>query len=159
MQPAEGSDGTGGRWRIARKVAEDPGISVHDRQARHTRKSPGARRDGYRAHIRAEPATGLITDEQLTQAAGPDNSDAAAATQMITRETEEAEVYGDSAYGTGDLRAALAEAGTRRSSSPACGRTTVSTGPTPGRCRPPGGSRRADIVTRPCRLCWGPRRL
>jgi IS5 family transposase len=111
VEPAEGSDGTDGRWRIARKVAEDRVISVNDPEARHTRKSPEARRDGYRAHICAEPATGLITDEQLTQAAGPDNSDAAVAAQMIARETGEAEVYGDSAYGTGDLRAALAEAG------------------------------------------------
>jgi hypothetical protein len=77
VEPAEGSDGTDGRWRIARKVAEDRVISVHDPEARHTRKSPEARRDGYRAHVSAEPATGLIADEQLTRAAGPDNSDAA----------------------------------------------------------------------------------
>ena len=111
VEPAEGSDGTDGRWRIARKVAEDRVISVNDPQARHTRKSPEARRDGYRAHVSAEPATGLITDEQLTRAAGPDNSDAAVAAQMIAREAEAAEVYGDSAYGTGGLRAALAQAG------------------------------------------------
>ena len=111
VEPAEGSDGTDGRWRIARKVAEDRVISVHDPEARHTRKSPEARRDGYRAHVSAEPATGLITDEQLTRAAGPDNSDAAVAAQMIAREAAPAEVYGDSAYGTGDLRAALTGAG------------------------------------------------
>jgi hypothetical protein len=111
VEPAEGSDGTDGRWRIARRVAEDRVISVHDPEARHTRKSPEARRDGYRAHVSAEPATGLITDEQLTRAAGPDNRDAAVAAQMIARETQTAEVYGDSAYGTGGLRAALAGAG------------------------------------------------
>jgi hypothetical protein len=111
VEPAEGSDGTDGRWRIARKVAEDRVISVNDPEARHTRKSPEARRDGYRAHVSAEPATGLITDEQLTRAAGPENSDAAVAAQMIAREAAPAEVYGDSAYGTGDLRAALTGAG------------------------------------------------
>jgi hypothetical protein len=111
VEPAEGSDGTDGRWRIARKVAEDRVISVNDPEARHTRKSPGARRDGYRAHVAAEPATGLITDEQLTRAAGPGNSDAAVGAQMIAQEAAPAEVYGDSAYGTGDLRAALAGAG------------------------------------------------
>jgi len=111
VEPAEGSDGTDGRWRIARKVAEDRVISVNDPEARHTRKSPEARRDGYRAHVSAEPATGLITDEQLTRAAGPANSDAAAAAQMIAREAAPAEVCGDSAYGTGDLRAALTGAG------------------------------------------------
>ena len=51
--PAEGSDGTDGRWRIARKVAEDRVVSVNDPEARHTRKSPEARRDGYRAHVAA----------------------------------------------------------------------------------------------------------
>jgi hypothetical protein len=111
VEPAEGSDGRDGRWRIARKVAEDRVISTVDPDARHTRKSPEARRDGYRAHLAAEPQTGIITDEQLTKAAGEENSDAAAAGQMIARETGPAEVYGDSAYGTGDLRAALAEGG------------------------------------------------
>jgi len=111
VEPAEGSDGTDGRWRIARKVAEDRIISTVDADARHTRKSPKARRDGYRAHVAAEPETGLITDEELTKAAGDENSDAAVAGKMIAREAEAAEVYGDSAYGTGDLRAVLAEGG------------------------------------------------
>ena len=110
-EPAEGSDGTDGRWRIARKVAEDRVISVNDPEARHTRKSPEARRDGYRAHVAAEPETGLITDEELTRAAGGQNADAAVAGQMIAREPAPVKVYGDSAYGTGELRAALAGGG------------------------------------------------
>jgi len=64
VEPAQGSDGTDGRWRIARKVAEDRVISVNDPDARHTRKSPEARRDGYRAHVAADPDTGIITDEK-----------------------------------------------------------------------------------------------
>src|SRR6266542_3414932 len=40
VEPAEGSDGTDGRWRIARKVAGDRVISTVDPEARHTRKSP-----------------------------------------------------------------------------------------------------------------------
>jgi len=71
VEPAEGSDGTDGRWRIARKVAADRVISTVDPDARHTRKSPESRRDGYRAHLAAEPETGIITDEELTRAAGP----------------------------------------------------------------------------------------
>ena len=70
VEPAEGSDGMDGRWRIARRVATDRVISVNDPQARHTRKSPENRRDGYRAHVAADPETGIITDEQLTKAAG-----------------------------------------------------------------------------------------
>jgi IS5 family transposase len=115
VEPAEGSDGTDGRWRIARKVAEDRVISVNDPQARHTRKSPENRRDGYRAHLAACPETGIITGEQLTQAAGEENSDAAVAAQFLAAQAPAGssphEWYGDTAYGTGDLRAALDEAG------------------------------------------------
>ena len=110
-EPAEGSDGTDGRWRIARKVAEDRVISVVDPEARHTRKSPENRRGGYRAHVAACPETGIITGEQLTRAAGEENSDAAAAAALLAAEDSPAEVYGDSAYGTGDLRAAMKQAG------------------------------------------------
>ena len=111
VEPAEGSDGTDGRWRIARKVAEDRVISVNDPDARHTRKSPENRRDGYRAHIAACPETGIITGEELTRAAGEENSDAAVAMRLLAAEDGLAGVYGDTAYGTGDLRAALGEAG------------------------------------------------
>jgi hypothetical protein len=115
VEPAEGSDGTDGRWRIARKVAGDRVISVHDPEARHTRKSPEARRDGYRAHVVACPETGVITGERLTKACGEDNSDAAAAGQFLAGQAAGAgpgcEWYGDSAYGTGDLRAAISQAG------------------------------------------------
>src|SRR5215510_3333710 len=41
VEPAGGSDGTEGRWRIARKVAEDRVISVNDPQARHTPQVAG----------------------------------------------------------------------------------------------------------------------
>src|SRR5436190_19198125 len=130
VEPAEGSDGRDGRWRIARKVAEDRVISTVDPQARHTRKSPEARRDGYRAHVAAEPGTGIITDEKLTKAAGTENSDAAVAAEFVSAEAAgegaaasrggdrdqdgadgQLAWYGDSAYGTGDLREAITGAG------------------------------------------------
>ena len=111
VEPAEGSDGTDGRWRIARKVAGDRVISTVDPDARHTRKSPENRRDGYRAHVAACPETGIITGEQLTRAAGEENSDAAAAAALLAAGDSPAEVYGDSAYGTGELRAAMKDAG------------------------------------------------
>lgn len=85
VEPAVGSDGRDGRWRIARRVAPERVISTVDPQARHTRKSPSSRRDGYRAHLVGEPETGLITDERLTRAAGPDNADAAVAAQFLAR--------------------------------------------------------------------------
>jgi IS5 family transposase len=111
VEPAEGSDGTDGRWRIARKVAADRVISTVDPDARHTRKSRENRRDGYRAHVAADPETGIITGQELTKAAGEENSDAAVAAQFLAGEGEPAEVYGDTAYGTGDLRAEIGQAG------------------------------------------------
>ena len=54
-----------------------------DPDARHTRKSPEARRDGYRAHLAADPETGIITDEKLTKAAGQENSDPAVAEEFL----------------------------------------------------------------------------
>jgi hypothetical protein len=128
VEPAEGSDGTDGRWRIARKVAEDRVISTVDPDARHTRKSPEARRDGYRAHLAADPETGIITDEKLTGASGEENCDPAVAKEFMAAgaagpdrdaagpsggdgEGDALAWYGDSAYGTGELRAAIAGAG------------------------------------------------
>ena len=144
VEPAEGSDGRDGRWRIARKVAEDRVISTVDPDARHTRKSPEARRDGYRAHLAADPETGIITDEKLTRASGTENSDPAVAEEFLVTEAGQDEAgsaaaeqspaagqdddsaagqhghngaeeplawYGDSAYGTGDLRGAIDDAG------------------------------------------------
>ena len=131
VEPAEGSDGTDGRWRIARQVAEDRVISTVDPDARHTRKSGEARRDGYRAHLAADPGTGIITDEKLTRAAGQDHSDPAVAEEFVAagaagagaggggqdsgdeRDGDRPAWYGDSAYGTGDLRDAIEKAGHR----------------------------------------------
>lgn len=107
VEPAEGSDGTDGRWRIAHRVAPDRVVSTVDPDARHTRKSPENRRDGYRAHVAADPETGIITDEKVTQAAGQENSDPAVAEEFLDGEDEACEWYGDSAYGTGDLRGAI----------------------------------------------------
>jgi hypothetical protein len=99
-------------------------ISVTDPDARHTRKSPEARRDGYRAHVAADPDTGIITDEKLTKAAGQENSDPAVAGDFLDAEAATGDIapgrttdagdlswYGDSACGTGDLRDATGTAG------------------------------------------------
>jgi hypothetical protein len=129
VEPAEGSDGTDGRWRIARKVAEDRVISTVDPDARHTRKCGEARRDGYRAHLESEPETGIITSEKLTGASGEENSDAAVAAEFLAGEhagqnaaghgpaggagpgRQPLSWYADSAYGTGELRDAIGQAG------------------------------------------------
>jgi hypothetical protein len=46
-------------FRIARKVAPDRVISVVDPDSRHMHKSGRSYRDGYKAHLAAEPETGL----------------------------------------------------------------------------------------------------
>ena len=72
--------GEPGRWRIARGTAKGRVISVVDPQSRHTHKTAHSYRDGYKAHIAAEPHTGLITAADLT--AG-DVSDADAAMGLL----------------------------------------------------------------------------
>ncbi len=86
VEPAEGSDGTDGRWRIARRVAPDRVVSTVDPRARHTRKSRSQRRDGYRGHLASEPDTGLITDCEMTMATGQANTDAAVGVKMAGRD-------------------------------------------------------------------------
>ncbi len=126
VEPAEDSDGTDGRWRIARKVAPDRVISTVDCEARHTRKSKSARRDGFRAHVAAEPDTALITGCQMTMAAGQGSTDADNGVKLTAadrfgggadepasdgQDGESLEVYGDSRYGTGQARADYQAAG------------------------------------------------
>ena len=128
VEPAEGSDGTDGRWRIARKVASDRLISVVDPETRHTRKTPERKQDGFKAHLAVEPDTGLATAAALTKAVGPSSSDATVGSQLLGADptipppattaaadqaadgeaadgeaAERTEVLGDSAYGTGEL--------------------------------------------------------
>lgn len=86
VEPAQGSTGTDGRWRIARRVAPDRVISIVDPQARHTRKSRSQRRDGYRGQVATEPDTGLITDTEMTMATGEESTDAAMGVTLITRD-------------------------------------------------------------------------
>lgn len=112
VEPAEGSDGTDGRWRIARKVAAGRVISTVDPDSRHVHKSRHQRQDGYKAHVAIEPCTGLFTGGKLTQASGEDNHEAVVGVELLAGEgAGPAEVLGDTAYGTGPARAALAAAG------------------------------------------------
>lgn len=115
VEPAEGSDGTDGRWRIARKVAKDRVISVVDPEARHAHKTVHRRQDGFKAHVAVEPDTGLVTACELTKAAGSDAMDGATGIRLLDHDAtlggERVEVLGDSAYGTGDSLAAITQAG------------------------------------------------
>lgn len=115
VEPAEDSDGTDGRWRIARRTAPDRVISTVDPDARHAHKTRERRQDGYKAHVVVEPDTGLTTVCELTKTNGPANSDAAVGAELVVADPTigkdgiEApiEVLGDSAYASGDMLHAL----------------------------------------------------
>ena len=108
VEPAEDSDGTDGRWRIARKTAPDRVISTVDPDTRHAHKTRERRQDGFKAHVVVEPDTGLTTAVKLTKTNGPENSDANVGADLVTTdptlaEADSVEVLGDSAYATGDM--------------------------------------------------------
>jgi hypothetical protein len=107
VEPAEDSDGTDGRWRIARKTAPDRVISTVDPDARHAHKTRERRQDGFKAHVVVEPDTGLTTVCELTKTNGPANSDATVGAELVIADptigAENIEVLGDSAYATGDM--------------------------------------------------------
>ena len=112
VEPAEDSDGTDGRWRVARKTAPDRVISTVDPDARHAHKTRERRQDGFKAHIVIEPDTGLSTAVALTKVNGPENSDATTGAVLLTTDPtiddgQHIEVLGDSAYASGDMLHAL----------------------------------------------------
>jgi hypothetical protein len=114
VEPAEDSDGTDGRWRIARRVAAERVISTADPEARHAHKTVSRRIDGFTAHVQVEPDTGLTCECALTRASGADASDATVGIALLTDDdsiTAPIEVLGDCAYGTGEALAALDRAG------------------------------------------------
>jgi hypothetical protein len=111
VEPVEDCDGTDGRWRIAQRVAPDRVISTVDPETRHAHKTVHRRQDGFKAHVAVEPDTGIITDCTMTKASGADTHDAVVGIGLLEQETGPVEVLGDSAYGTGQLRADLAAAG------------------------------------------------
>ncbi len=124
VEPAAGSDGTDGRWRIARKVAPDRVISIVDPDARHIHKTVHRRQDGFKAHLAVEPETGITTACELTKGAGPQAPDGATGVRLMDAddtlpavtdlaEGEVIDVLGDSAYATGEALDTITKAGHR----------------------------------------------
>jgi hypothetical protein len=107
------TDGEDGVFRIARRVASDRVISTVDPQARHGHKTNAHSFDGYKGHIAIDPDTEIITATEVT----PGNSgDAEVAERLLTdilpaeaeaEADDQAAVYGDAAYGAGELLARL----------------------------------------------------
>ena len=121
-----------GTWRIARAVAKDRVVSVEDPESRHAHKSRASYRDGYKAHIAAEPETGLITANTLTAGNTPDGD---AVDELLADEDGSVEVLGDAAYASGRTRQGLDDAG-----------HAVTIKPPPLRRVVPGGFDRDDFV-------------
>ena len=96
-----------GTWRIFDGTAKDRVISTVDPEARHMHKSVSQYRDGYKAHIAIEPETGIITASTLTAA---DAADGPVGVELLDGEGPGLQVLADSAYGSGETRAALREA-------------------------------------------------
>jgi hypothetical protein len=121
---------TAGVFRIARRVAPDRVISTVDPQARHGHKTSARGFDGYKGHIAIDPDSEIITATETTpgnsgdaevaeslladllpgdhdSAAGEDSEQTAA---PAAAEGSPA-VYGDAAYGSGELLERLDGAG------------------------------------------------
>jgi hypothetical protein len=116
VQDLEG--GPDGVLRIARKVAPDRVISTVDPQARQGHKTNHRGFDGYEGHVAIDPDSEIITATGVT----PGNTgDADPARDLIaellepgddqTPAADDAAVYGDCAYGTGEMLDQLHSAG------------------------------------------------
>jgi hypothetical protein len=115
----QGDDGV---FRIARRVAKDRIVSTVDPEARHGHKTAERRFDGYKGHIALDPDSEIITATAVT--AG-NAGDATAVAELLANdwpvtdlvdgavdpaEDERLVVYGDAAYGAGDVLSLLDEA-------------------------------------------------
>ncbi|TDD33423.1 transposase [Saccharopolyspora elongata] len=94
-----------GALRIARKVAADRVISTVDPEARHGHKTAARGFDGYKRHVAVDPDSEIITATVVT----PGNSgDAEVAEELLadilpTEAEDRPAVYGDAAYGAGEI--------------------------------------------------------
>lgn len=123
---------TEGTWRIAQRTAPDRVVSTVDPESRHIHKTVHDYRDGYKAHVAIEPDTGLVTECTLTPGNAPDGPTGVG---LVRQEESGLEIYADSAYGSGETRAALRHAG-----------HDLVIKPVPLIAAVPGGFTRADFV-------------
>jgi transposase len=119
----------GGGPAIRNGVAPDRVISVVDPEMRHGRKSASRRVDGYKAHVLTDHDSELILGLAVTPANDPDGPEAAGLVAQATAAgLRVGEVLGDTAYGDGDTRVAVANEGAKVTAKtqppPATGRFT-----------------------------------
>ena len=111
-----------GTWRIMPKTTKGRIVSAVDPDSRHVHKTTRSYRDGYKAHIAIEPETGLVTSCALTPG---DAADGPVGVTLLDGEEPGLEVLADSAYGSGETRAALRSAGHSQTIKPMHLRTAV----------------------------------
>jgi hypothetical protein len=125
-------ESAGGVFRIARNVAKDRVISTVDPQARHGHKTSARGFDGYKGHIAIDPDSEVITATGVTpgnsgdaeaaegliadllpgdQDSAADGTAGPAGSQGAAPGEGRPGVYGDAAYGSGDLLEQVEEAG------------------------------------------------
>jgi DDE family transposase len=119
-----------GIFRIARRVTPDRVISTVDPETRHGRKTSARGFDGYKGHVAIDPDSELVT---ATAVSAGNVGDAGSAADLLAADRPAADaqaddpgaeltaggdggggpltVYGDAAYGTGELLADLEAAG------------------------------------------------
>jgi hypothetical protein len=118
-QDLEPDPGNEGGWRVAQRVAKDRVISTVDPQARHGHKTNHRGFDGYKGHAAVDPDSEIITAVAVTPANTGDAEPVANLIADLTHPVpaqlpdagEAAAVYGDSAYGAGDVLEQLETAG------------------------------------------------
>lgn len=113
-QDIDRDDDDGQGPQIRDGVTRDRVVSTSDPEMRHGRKSKTRRFDGYKLHLVEEPDSEIITAVDVTPANASDGDVAAG----LVRQAEEngatvSELVGDMAYGDGDTRAEVADAGAK----------------------------------------------
>jgi len=132
--------GDDGVFRIARRVAKDPVISTVDPEARHGHKTQARSFDGYKGHVAVDPDSEIVTATTVTPGNASDgsvavdligdlvdsndsndsNDDASSGevtdgviSDDIAPEADAGAptVYGDNAYGTGEIQSRLENEG------------------------------------------------
>jgi len=127
--------GDDGVFRIARRVAKDRVISVVDPEARHGHKTAARGFDGYKGHVAIDPDSEIVTATTVTPGNASDgsvatdligdllndndsNDDHGSSSGAVTEDAipddtdpkadaDVTAVYGDNAYGTGEIQSRL----------------------------------------------------
>jgi len=100
-----------GVFRIFNGVAPDRTISTVDPEARHGHKSRNRRFDGYKGHISVDPDSEIIEDVTVTPANVHDQDALGDLLEPLADEPDKPVVFGDCAYGSGQTRHDMADAG------------------------------------------------